>query len=134
MSCRSPLWSIQAGHLPVIKLLLLFGADPNIVAAGEKARDLAKHSGNGNAATYLVETETWSPMHIAVSAGLLDEARVALHLGLLDVHPYSLWLGLFLPSLSQRPSALKALVRSRGGLQSMRMGRGWAFGRWLQPL
>lgn len=117
----------QAGHLPVIKLLLMFGADPTIIAASKSAQDLAtllaEQTGNADAAMYLARTAAWSPIHIAVGAGLLDEAREALHLGLLDVHPCSRWLCLFLPSPSPFRLCLRSLAKSNHRVRSM--GRGW---------
>lgn len=77
-------WAATRGHDDVALVLLVFGAKPNLVTRyGDTAVAVAVRRHRAAVASLFAATEEWSPLKIAVAAGLQADAEAALQLGLI---------------------------------------------------
>ena len=77
-------WAATRGHDNVALVLLVFGAKPNLVTRhGDTAVAVAVRRHRATVVSLFAATEEWSPLKIAVAAGLQADAEAALQLGLI---------------------------------------------------
>ena len=117
-------WASTRGHDVTAQVMLAFGADPyQATRYGDSAVTVAIRRRRDAVASLFAATENWSPLKIAVGAGLQADAEVALRLGRVgtagDTLPSlletALALPLLAPGLALSPTG-QANARSNAGM------------------